>query len=340
MARLGMESWGYVEDGNHDTASTGFAGRWTMSAGNWDIVDLGDGRKKISSQYYTTSRMVKILSAATTTLISGFYLHRNLSVGRELAFLRNASGTAGIISINGSGQILYQRGVNYATATTLLTSTAAIAIGAPTQVTVKVVLHNTAGAVYIYVGGVLDSSVTGVDTLYQGSDCTEFWLDNPRGVGGTPNHEWSDLYWDDSDVLGDVKCSYEPMDESGSDADWTPTGDTNNEDCVDEVGPDDDTTYNRSTTNGDRDSLGHSGLGNVATAISVEVLVRARKEDANNSSIKVGVKHGANETLSGEKALSTAYAYVSEIFDDVPGGSGWTAAQLAAAESLYQNVST
>jgi hypothetical protein len=339
MAILGMESFGQYTPGTHAYTDTEFAGIWTMTAGDWKLTSLGDGRAKLGTAYYTTTSMKYLLKSAATTIVVGFYCHRNRATTHEIFILQHAGvGTVGCICMNSSGQIYwttFSNDSNYVK----LTSTQAVAVGVPTHITVKVVIDQTAGSVEIYFGGILDSSVTGVDTNFTSPTCNQLTVYPSGNYGGVPNTEISDLYADDSTVHGDVKCSYDPMDQSGSSADCTPTGDTNNEDCVDEVGPDEDTTYNRTTTNGDRDSLGHSGSGTVASAIAVMAIARARKEDANNASLKLGVKYGGSESLSAAKSLATSYAYITEIFDDVPGGSGWTAAQLAAAESLYENSS-
>jgi len=129
------------------------------------------------------------------------------------------------------------------------------------------------------------------------------------------------------------------MDAAGTNSDWTPSAGSNHEN-VDEVGPDGDTTYNSSGTTTDKDSLTHDGGNDFDAVLAVEVLARARKEDASDGSLKLGVLHDASESQGDAHTLSTDYTYYSDIFEVNPSTSlAWTPAELEATEMSYENAS-
>jgi hypothetical protein len=324
-----LESFGQYGAGTY-TSSAGFEGVWSLT-GEWKISDLGGGRKAVYSDYYSTAYLDHGLSTSYSTIIIGFRLHTTALEALALVQCYDSGSCLGTIGMTAGGQINFSAsavpGLNVR-----LTSTASL--GAATHVTVKIVFSDTVGEVYIYFDGILDSSATSVDTISAGTACNMIRLGKTAGSA-----KFSDLYIESSTVHGDRNVAWDSSDTSGVSSDYTPTGDTNNEDCVDEVPSDDDTTYNRSTTSTDKDSLGHSSPPSMATVVAVQEMVRARKEDANDGSIKVGTRYSSNESQSASLSLDTSYKYVWEIFEDVPGGSGWTAAEVEAAESSYENVS-
>jgi len=329
MALEFLESFGQYGAGTY-TSSAGFEGVWSVG-GEFKIADLGGGRKAAYSDYYTTAYMDHGLSTDYSTIIVGFRLHSTAWGSKALVQFYDDTSCLGSITMTTGGQIAYAASSN-PVVNVRHTSTASV--GAATHVTVKVVFSNSVGEVYIYFDGVLDSSGTTLDTIGGGTQC-----DMIRLAKTGSSTRISDLYVDSDTVHGDRNVAWDPSDSSGVSSDFTATGDTNNEDCVDETPADDDTTYNRSTTSTDKDSLGHSSPPSMATVVAVQEMVRARKEDANDGSIKVGTRYSSNESQSSSLSLDTTYKYVWEIFEDVPGGSGWTAAEVEAAESSYENVS-
>jgi hypothetical protein len=205
---------------------------------------------------------------------------------------------------------------------------------------IKIVFDNTSGEAYMYKNGVLVASVTGVDTINAGTECDRLILLGPGDSGGHPVGI-SDLWVDDSDLLGVRKVVYEPCDLSGVASDFTGQGSSLNEENVDEYQPDGDSTYNYSSNPTDQDSLGHSQ----ATAIEagcdmVQVIARARKEDANDGQVKLGVYQSGNAAQGSAKTLSTSYEwFYSTFLTDPYTASAWDPADVDDAESSYENVS-
>ena len=106
---------------------------------------------------------------------------------------------------------------------------------------------------------------------------------------------------------------------------------------VDEVGPDEDATYNESDgTAGHRDSFETAGVSSV-TVLSVGVLTRARKTSTGAATLLLGIAEGGTEEQSAAKALTEDYLTMVEFFDVNPDTlAAWTPAEVTAAEHSYE----
>ena len=338
MSVIGMESFGHAPDGAVSSADL-LSNVWTAVSGGLFLTDLGGGRKAIKSTDQSGSIRLVIDSSGLTELIVGFRLH-NLTSGDAYALQFLDSGTKmGMLQKLSTGQLVYYRTGTPTGGNDILFSASTTPVGSNDYWEIRVVFDNVAGAVYLYKNGVLDNSVTGIDTIVFGASCNTIQFLNARFLK-FGDFAVSDIYVDDSVVQGPCDVPYRPVDASGSSADFTPTGAGTNEDCVDEIPPDDDTTYNGSTVTADLDQLGQAGMdGAVGGVLAVQSHIRARKEDALGSNVKVGLLHSGSHGQGSAIALSTSYQQYTEIFEDVPGGAGWTPAQLDATEVTYENVS-
>ena len=337
MSIIGMESFGHLPDGVVTSADI-LSNVWSGIAGGLEITDLGTGRKAIENTDGASTLTLTISAAGVTTLVLGFRLHNLAAVSQYLFRFKDAAIGMGLLRKFATGQLVYYRTPSPQGGQDVLYSSAVTAAGSDDYWELKVIFHNVTGAVYLYKNGVLDNSVTGIDTIVFGAapDSIELFMED----GGGGNTMLSDLYVDDTDVQGQCDVAYRPVDASGSSADFTPTGAGTNEACVDEIPPDDDTTYNRSTVSTDLDQLGQAGMdGAVGTVLAVQAHIRARKEDATAATIKVGLLHSGTHGQGSAVALSTSYQQFTEIFEDVPGGAGWTSTQFDATEVTYENVS-
>jgi len=338
MSVIGMESFGHAPDGAVTSADLA-SNVWTTVSGGLSLTDLGGGRKSIKATNGGADMRMAVDSSGITEIIVGFRLH-NLSNAPSylLQFVDGGFPEMGLLQKSGSGQLVYYRSFSPSGGNDVLYSVSNTPVGSDDYWELRVIFHNVAGAVYLYKNGVLDNSVTGIDTIVFGAapDSIELFM----GDGGGGNTMLSDIYVDDADVQGQCDVAYRPVDASGSSADFTPTGAGTNEACVDEIPPDDDTTYNRSTVSTDLDQLGQAGMdGAVGTVLAVQAHIRARKEDATAATIKVGLLHSGTHGQGSAVALSTSYQQFTEIFEDVPGGAGWTSTQFDATEVTYENVS-
>jgi len=333
------EGFGNLSDGVHTAgATTEILGeQWTGYEQNFWIVDRGDGRKWLTSGGIVALASKNLGDPSTFSVC--FRIYRGDSVACTLVRLNDAAGLIGHITILANGTIGYQialLGTPYATWTCDNT----IPLATETFVELRFVLSDTVGSIAFYLDGVLINTVSGIDNCYSTGRTN---LRNVvYGDGQTVNAVFRGG-WKYGDFIvhtaaagiGDPGVFYLPADADGADADFTPSAGANWQ-CVDEIGPDEDTTYNESDgTAGHRDSFETAGVSGMAV-LSVGVLVRARKTDTGVATLLLGAIDGASEDQSAPKGLSAAYQTFLEFFDDAPAGGAWNAAKVTAAEFSYE----
>lgn len=346
MSLIFLESFGQYPTGVHTEASGDLMGQfWGSQEGDWTITNLATGRAKITLTNGSANPSYlsgNIPGGGVTTICFGFRLHYDLSESDayiEIARFYDATAIMGLLGFNGiTGQVYYSGG-SALTSSVRLTSIGATAPGTSDYWEVKIIFgQSTNGSVYLYKNGVLDNSVTGVDTISSAlaSACDVFQL---CLAYGTDHSEiaFSDLYIDDATIHGDMNVTYEPCDTAGAASDWTPLASTN-QSQVDEYSMDEDTSYNRSTVSTDKDSLGCGASTELHTVKGVMALACVKKEDANAAAVKLGLLHSGTEEQSGDLSVTTDYKWVHYVQEDVPGGSGWTEGQVEAAEVSIENV--
>jgi len=335
------EGFGPFKDGTHTQgADIEVIGQWASYAQNFSLTDIADGRKWLTSAGSTLAVGLAATGWTTTATISAcFRLYPTTRDRTELFQLRDGGSFIGSISIDTSGQIYYNIG---AFGTPDMTSgikatSAALALNTPTHVEVRVTLHNATGTVQIYLNGVLSVSVANLDTLANGASCTSILFNSySAGVGFRVGWKITDIIFHKSSTpVGVLQVPFVIDDAAGTDADFTPSAGSN-EDNVDEIGPDEDATYNSSETPGDRDGFTGDGLalGDIKTVLHY---VRARKEAAGAATLLIGALHGGSEDQSAAKAVTETYSNLTEFFDTCPStAAAWSAAEVAAAENTME----
>lgn len=203
-----------------------------------------------------------------------------------------------------------------------------------------VTIHNTTGAINVYVNGVLQLAATGLNTRAgTGNNYATQCSLGYQGNGNTKDVYYDDFYILDTTgtalnaVLGDVRIDALMPDGAGDSTQWTPSAGSNYQ-CVDETPRNDDTDYVSSANIGDKDLYSIADLSVVAGAIkAVVVTMRARKDDAGTRTVKAKVKHGGVEGNGADRGMSTSYAYSQDAFPTNPStGSAWTIAEVNAAQ--------
>jgi len=199
---------------------------------------------------------------------------------------------------------------------------------------VRVLFDASAGEVEILLNGEQVLLIEGVDTQDTAyDDCTGMMF--RMDVGNSVYLD--DIVFRDWDAqpsfFGYLAVrSYMPAEDgdssdfTGSDADKV-----DNYLLVDETVSDEDTTYVASATPGDQDTYTIQDHGIVTgQVLAVQVHHSARKTDGATRQFAPVLRHGSDETVGATRTLSTGYATYTESFDDCPGSTGWTLAQLAA----------
>jgi len=336
------DGFGNLSDGTHTAGSTReiLGDQWSAFSYDFSIEDRADGRKWMTNNG-STSRLnlyTGTLGGLTTVRLC-FRVIRSSSADVKVASLFDGSDNLGGIHINASGQLVYSTGDRPTSGVVATGPT--IPLNTETFVEVVVVLATgTGGSVAFYVNGAHSSTTSSIDTIDSGTSLTaiRFFYHASLHTYGIPNGwKFSDIVLHSgSSPIGDLGVFYVESDTAGTDSDFTPSA-GNNENNVDEIGPDEDTTYNESDgTSGHRDSFTGDGISNV-DVLSVGTLVRARKTSTGVASLLVGALHSGSEDQSAAKALSEDYLTLIEFFDDCPStSSSWTTAQVSAAEASYE----
>lgn len=289
--------------------------------------------------------LVNLSNAATRIMGFGFYATSVLGGGRMLAGFGEGAAptTAGnaqvCIGLNASGQIAAYRGraLGLDSGGTLLgTSTNNLSASTWYFIELQVLHHASAGTVNVFVNNVNWLTLSGINTIqtanaysnsigFNGENSAGYHVDDiyvVTGSGGTHTTR-----------LGDVRAvALNASTGDGTHADATPSSGTDNGAMVDEVTPDDDTTYNIFDA-ADIDTYNFPAAGVVGTVIGVQVLNYVRKTDTGAATARGKALIGG--TLYNGTAFNpgTSYSYNSHIWEVSPATSvAWTISEIDGAE--------
>jgi len=331
------DGFGNLSDGNHlaGTQREILGEKWTGWTGTFVVEDIGDGRKwlKVGS---AANLMLSSSIASVAALSVCFRVYPTSRAETTICGFYDSANVLGYLRMNTNGQLEYVRGVDAFDGTVVATSSV-LPVDVETHVEIAITFHDSTGAVEIFLNGLSNVAVTNQDTIRYGTEC-----DIISWMAGVPYFNWP-TGWKLTDCvvhvaaspIGDVGVYYVEPDADGADGDFTPSAGDNFE-CVDDIGPDEDTTYNESDgTAGHRDSVGTAGVTGM-TVLSVGVLVRARKTDTGTATLLLGAIHGASEDQSAAKGLAEGYLTLVEFFDDCPSGGAWDETKVAAASLSYE----
>jgi len=205
----------------------------------------------------------------------------------------------------------------------------------------RVVIHDTAGAVEVRVNGNTVLNLSGVNTRATSNDYVNRLelrtVTNPTRV--------DDLYYLNVDAtppngfLGDQIVRLARVAGAGTFAQWTPNGASANWDCVDEIPPDGDATFNSTQTVGRIDSFQITPITGIAAVTAVAVRCFARKDDAASRAIEPGLVIGGTFYSGGTVYLPDNYIMATAYFPTNPAGGGaWTISAVNAAEIGYRSA--
>jgi hypothetical protein len=251
-----------------------------------------------------------------------------------LIFTRNTDGGEEIrvyLAVGGTMQVRRS-------GTLLGTTTNSVNFGTWNHIVLKVFQNNTTGTVEFWLNGTKEIDLTNVDTL---NTVASLQYVHIAAVSASLPIAIDDLYiGDDSgtdmtDQQGDCVIEMLTPNANGTTNNFTASPAVSNYLNVDDgSAPDDDTTYNHSSTATHKELYACSNItGNVDTIHAVQVRAYARKEDAGNRQINLICRNNVTEVDSGQKGLTTTYGYKSHIYENDPdGGGNWTEADVNAME--------
>lgn len=232
------------------------------------------------------------------------------------------------IALNPDGSIKIVRGT--ITGTILATSAAGVIVATEfCYLEVSATINDTTGAVEVLKNGSSVVSVTGADTRNAGNASQNGF----RWVHPVTSSDITDLYYNQAGYWGDGRVECLKPTAEGNSSVMVPLSGTDNALMVDDQTPDDDTTYVSSGTPGDKDTYVMENLVTTSgTVRAVQVVVRARKDDAGARSIVTVVRLSATEEDSGVVTLDTTYGYARDARATKPGGGAFTITNVNDSE--------
>ena len=319
-----------------DTYTT-LAERWTTP--NGCEINAAAARTCIAGMRYSGSAQ----SVCTTTLnaqgtwIIGFAFRITTMAGYTLARTLDAANLQGTLALNATGTLTVSGGA--VTATSILTLLANVWY----YIEFKHIIANAAGTLEVRVNGAVWATVAGDTQTTGNATADQISLNTPAGASTGAHYD--DLYIFDgtgainNDYAGEVQIEYLACNADGNSEQWTPSAGSNFQN-VDEAAPDDDTTYNSTSTEGNKDTFGMANISIAAATIpAIQVIIRARKESAGTANIQRVYRSGVSENNGASFNPSTSYATQLEIMETDPIALGaWTVTNLNAAEMGYAAV--
>lgn len=210
----------------------------------------------------------------------------------------------------------------------------------------KVTANASAGSVVVRIDQKEVINVAGVTTITTGATVA---INQVRHARNTDVKYVDDFYVlndagsVNNDFLGPIEVHTLMPNAAGSTQTWSAVGAANQWQTVDDLDPDDDTTYVVASTIGNKQFFHVSSFTSsvvVTDVFGVKVNVLARKEVAGSNSLTLMTRFSSVEASSGVKTLDTTYAIISEIFETKPDGGSWTQAAVSAMQIGVTIVST
>jgi hypothetical protein len=194
-------------------------------------------------------------------------------------------------------------------------------------------LDPAAGSASLYINGVLDATVAGVNTQPQATALVDMVLFTNFG-----NSRWCDVYGMDGTLvpLGPQRVSLKLATADGTNLDWTPSAGATQFNLVNTVPPNGDANgFISSNTPTNKTTLQFGALPYVPAVINaVQVGMYARFDDGGPHQIAACVVSGATTNVGAAKSIAATYLDVYlEIYQNDPHTAApWTAAAVDAAQ--------
>lgn len=211
------------------------------------------------------------------------------------------------------------------------------------HVEAKVKIHGSTGTVEVRVNGATVLALSGQNTGSAG-ETSQVRFD----VNGafTLGYYLDDLVaWDTSgslnnDFVGDVKVFTDLPNADTADVDWTPLTGSDRYAMIDEVPADGDTSYDESTTAGDKMGVTFPALdAAVAQVLGVILVTKTKKTDAGACTLQVSIDSGGSQDAGAANPITTAYTYRFDVFETDPDTAApWVPAAAGAAALVLERT--
>lgn len=238
-----------------------------------------------------------------------------------------------LLHLNRSTATGLLRVMSEAAGSLLVTGTKVINVNTTYLIEIRFKVADSGGRAEVKVDGIQDIDFTG-DT----KSTAETQFNRVRfGRGGSASYNsvayFDNFVMDDADWIGDTKIQAIASSGAGNSTGWTPSA-GNNWDCVDEIPPS-DADYVSTNSNDVVDTYAAGNLaGTIGVVKCVQVQVRARTDGAPTpNNLKLAVRSGGTDYLSGDKAVSAAEKGLWNLWEDNPAtATDWTETTVNAVE--------
>lgn len=237
------------------------------------------------------------------------------------------------VSVDSSRRIVISRN-----GTVLATSTVTLNTNQWYYVEVHAVINNTTGVLDVHLDETSIVSVTGANTRGGTNNSADrIQIGDGAANGTATNIDFDDMYIADGTssqtFLGDRAVKVTAPTGAGATTAWTPSTGANWA-AVDEQPANDDTDYVSSATVNQVDTYAFADLGaNVGAIDAVNVVLRARKDDAGTRQVAPVARPGSTDRVGATKTLSTTYQLVDNLWLTNPDtSSAWTRTAFNASE--------
>lgn len=325
-------------------------------------INAGTGRHSSASYRLSTGNSTqqqialrKNCTAADATSILGFAFTFQASdiigtSGWQIASIRDGSTSQVSLRLNSDLRLSVVRGT--VAGTVLGTTSGSISAGSYTYIEWKVKVDASVGTVDLRVNGASVLSLTSQNTRNTANTSwNSFALGNYDSVGSSSTTvngrsiDYDDVYILDGSgaapwntFLGDVRVDARKPTGAGTTTGWTPLSSTNWSN-VDDAAPDDDTTYNSTSTLNAIDTFVVEDAPVAgATIYGIQHCLSMKKSDAGTCTVAPVIRHSGTNNSGTSISPGTSYAYGLQIATEIAPGVAITESNFNAAEFGYVRI--
>ena len=215
----------------------------------------------------------------------------------------------------------------------------------------KVFLSNSAtGTVEVFLDGFRVINLDTIVTSNGGADVIDRVIFRSPSLNSGHDTLWDDCYICDgvggaphNTILGDCRIDQIIPNGDGNYTEFVttvPSSPATHWDKVEEVPPDDDTSYNNGTAVNQRDTFTMSALTAITsqTIFGVQQVSHAR-HDGSATNMENRLRISASDFSGVSQALPSSYGYILEVWEDDPNaGPLWTESVINGLESGYEQL--
>jgi len=327
----GFESYGTV-----NATQTDLASKYSLVSGTGISVVPGRNGNGLSFDS-SVARALRQIDTTNDTIIAGFAFYTN-NLGSSTTYpfyFKNATSFGvGITVCTSDGSI---GAIRNSTALGSSANTGVITVNTWHHIIIKTKCNNSTGTVEIWVDGVKELDLSGVDTLEGANPAYHNAFQLRRGLN-SGNYIFDDLYICDAsgstnnDSLGD-KVVYTIRPDGDDTTDWTANGGGNHYSEVDEAVFDGDDFITTNTTT-DQDIFTYADLSGTGNIVGVQVTSDVKETAAGKSyQFKHIEKSTGNTVCSANIAVGTTdWDGRVTVFETDPDGDSWTQSAVNATK--------